>query len=44
MINSELKALMKWKKRKGDDAILSTKSLLLQRYLETMTGSNSLRR
>jgi hypothetical protein len=40
MINPELKALMKWKKRKGDDAIPSTKSLLLQRYLETMSRSD----
>jgi hypothetical protein len=36
MVNSEIKALVKWKKRKGDDAIPSTKSLLLQRYRETM--------
>jgi hypothetical protein len=36
MINSELKAVVKWKKRKGDDAIPSTKPLLLQRYSETM--------
>jgi hypothetical protein len=36
MNNSDLKALVKWKKRKGDDKIPSTKPLLLQRYLETM--------
>ena len=36
MINSELKAIVKWKKRKGDDAIPSTKPLLIQRYSETM--------
>jgi hypothetical protein len=36
MVNSELKAVVKWKKRKGDDAIPSTKPLLLQRYSETM--------
>jgi hypothetical protein len=27
---------VKWKKRKGDNAIPSTKTLLLQRYLETI--------
>jgi hypothetical protein len=27
---------VKWKKRKGDAAIPSTKPLLLQRYLETI--------
>jgi hypothetical protein len=32
----ELKAVVKWKKRKGDNAIPSTKALLLQRYLETI--------
>ncbi len=31
----ELKAVVKWKKRKGDNAIPSTKALLLQRYVET---------
>jgi hypothetical protein len=36
MVNSELKALVKWKKRKGDDAIPSTKPLLMQRFSETM--------
>ena len=36
MMNSELKALVKWKKRKGDDAVPSTKPLLVQRHLETM--------
>jgi len=36
MKNSELKTLVKWKKRKGDDAIPSTKPLLLQRYSDTM--------
>jgi hypothetical protein len=36
MNNSDLKALVKWKKRKGDDKIPSTKPLLLQRHLETM--------
>jgi hypothetical protein len=36
MINSELKAVVKWKKRKGDDAIPSTKPLLVQRCTETM--------
>jgi hypothetical protein len=36
MLISELKAVVKWKKRKGDNAIPSTKTLLLQRYLETI--------
>jgi hypothetical protein len=36
MINSELKAVVKWKKRKGDDVIPSTKPLLIQRCVETM--------
>jgi hypothetical protein len=36
MINSELKAVVKWKKRKGDDAIPSTKPLLIQRCTDTM--------
>jgi hypothetical protein len=36
MINSELKGLVKWKKRKGDDAIPSTKPLLTQRCSATM--------
>ena len=40
MINSELKAVVKWKKRKGDDAIPSTKPLLMQRYSETMERSD----
>jgi hypothetical protein len=34
--NAKLKAVVKWKKRKGDAAIPSTKSLLLQRYLVTI--------
>jgi hypothetical protein len=34
--NAELKAVVKWKKRKGDVRIPSTKTLLLQRYLETI--------
>jgi hypothetical protein len=33
---SEFKAVVKWKKRKGDSAIPSTKTLLLQRYMDTM--------
>jgi hypothetical protein len=37
MFITELKAVvMKWKKRKGDNTIPSTKPLLLQRYLETI--------
>lgn len=36
MIITELKAIVKWKKRKGDDAIPSSKPLLLQRYLQTV--------
>ena len=36
MVNSELKAVVKWKKRKGDDAIPSTKALLMQRCSETI--------
>jgi hypothetical protein len=35
MFIAELKAVVKWKKRKGDNAIPSTKALLLQRYVET---------
>jgi hypothetical protein len=33
---AELKAVVKWKKRKGDAAIPSTKTVLLERYLETI--------
>jgi hypothetical protein len=36
MFIAELKAVVKWKKRKGDKAIPSTKALLLQRYNETI--------
>jgi hypothetical protein len=36
MFMAELKAVVKWKKRKGDNAIPSTKTLLLERYLETI--------
>jgi hypothetical protein len=36
MFTRELKAVVKWKKRKGDAAIPSTKPPLLQRYLETI--------
>jgi hypothetical protein len=36
LLIAELKAVVKWKKRKGDAAIPSTKSLLLQRYVETI--------
>jgi hypothetical protein len=36
MVNSELKAVAKWKKGKGDDAIPSKKPLLMQRHSETM--------
>jgi hypothetical protein len=36
MFIAELKAVVKWKKRKGDNAIPSTKTLLLDRYLETI--------
>ena len=34
LLIAELKAVVKWKKRKGDAAIPSTKCLLLQRYVE----------
>ncbi len=40
MVNSDLKALVKWKKRKGDEAIPSTKPLLLVRYAETIDRSD----
>ena len=36
MFIAELKAVVKWKKRKGDNAIPSTKPLLLQRYVQTI--------
>jgi hypothetical protein len=36
MFIAELKAVVKCKKRKGDNAIPSTKPLLLQRYVETI--------
>jgi hypothetical protein len=36
MINIELKAVAKWKKRNGDAAIPSTKLVLMQRCTETM--------
>jgi hypothetical protein len=36
MIIVELKVVVKWKKRKGDDAIPSTKAPLLKRFLDTM--------
>ena len=36
MLIAELKAVVKWKKRKGDNAIPSTKPLLLQRYVDTI--------
>ena len=36
MLIAELKAVVKWKKRKGDNAIPSTKTLLLVRYMETV--------
>jgi hypothetical protein len=39
MVNAELKAVVKWKKRKGDSAIPSTKMPLLQRYFETVERS-----
>jgi hypothetical protein len=40
MINSDLKALVKWKKRKGKDATPSKKMLLLQRRSETKNCSD----
>ena len=40
MVNPDLKAVVKWKKRKGDSAIPSTKALLLQRYAETVEQSD----
>jgi hypothetical protein len=41
MFITELTAVVKWKKRKGDNAIpCSTKPLLLQRYLETIQRSS----
>jgi len=40
MLSTELKAIVKWKKRKGDGAIPSSKALLLKRYLETMSRSD----
>ena len=40
MLIAELKAVVKWKKRKGDNAIPSMKMLLLQRYLETVGWTN----
>ena len=36
MVIAELKAVVKWKKRKGDSAISSTKTLLVVRCLETI--------
>jgi hypothetical protein len=36
MFTRELKTVVKWKKRKGDAALPSTKPLLLQRYYETL--------